>query len=190
MFDLNDESIKSEGGAAIFNGGAAGENIDCVLSEVKKDDTSGAWDFFFTDRSGASIKLREWVTDTSRQDSDKKQKSQNTRLKHILTKFLPEGAGLPAGATDSASLLALVADTLGKTKHATTPLKAKVVFKDNGYLTFTPYVPFIALASDEKSCAGLKFSASEITERPQPSNDAAVAGASTPAANTGDVAWP
>jgi hypothetical protein len=189
MFDLNDESIKSEGGSAIFNGGLAGVNIDCVLSEVKKDEASGAWDFFFTDKSGASIKLREWVTDTSRQDAEKKQKSQNTRLKHILTKFLPEGAGLPTGATDSASLLALVADTLSKTAHKTTPLKVKVVFKDNGYLTFTPYVPFMALASDEKACAGLKFSSSEITERPQPSNDAAIA--SAPAASTGgDVSWP
>jgi hypothetical protein len=187
MINLNDASINSEGGAPIFNGGDAGVRIPCVLAEIKQDEQSGGWDFTFQDATGATIRHREWVVDYERPDAADKEMKQAKRLKHILTKYLPEGAELPQ-AQNSEDLLQKCVQALGSS-FAGKQVNLKVTFKDNGYLQVAPYVPFMELGTTPENESKLRFTNIDITTRPQADAPSTVATAdvTTEAAGT---SWP
>jgi hypothetical protein len=189
MIDLNDASIQSEGkGMKIFNGGNASPGVEnCALVRVEKAEGYDAVDFFFADSTGAEIKMREWFVDYDREGADRKEISQAKRMKHILTKFLPEGTPLPQ-AQNSEDLLQKVMQALGTT-YVGVKVRLKVTYKESGYLQIPPYVPFLELMTVPANESRLSFSNIDITEKPSqdaPEDIATAAASST----TGAVTWP
>jgi len=189
MIDLNDESIAGEGNAVkIFNGGNASANVEnCELVRIEKADKYDALDFFFADSSGGEIKLREWFVDYERDGYEKKELSQAKRIKHILTKFLPEGTQLPQ-AQNSEDLLKKATAALGNT-FAGVKLRMKVTFKESGYLQIPPYVPFLESMAVPANESKLYMGNIDITEKPEASSPASIETAGA-ASGAGAVSWP
>jgi len=191
MIDLNDNSIQSEGSTTrIFNGGNASPGVEnCELVRIEKVEGYGAVDFFFADSTGAEIKMREWFVDYTREGADKKEISQAKRMKHILTKFLPEGTALPQ-AQNSEELLQKVMQALGSS-YVGVKVRLKVTYKESGYLQVPPYVPFLELMAIPEASSNLSFSNIDITERPsQDAPEDITAGAAIGNSSAGAVSWP
>jgi len=106
MLNLNDETIKSEGGSfdssKIF-GYSVVEKVDDRDTIVRTLDNvlvtgfdtgtpsvgNEFWDVKLKDEKGNEYNMREYDVDTTREYWEKKQASQLKRLKHLLSKFVP-----------------------------------------------------------------------------------------------------
>ncbi len=157
MLDLNSEEIKAEGGAKkfdstkIFGFEVVEDNEITKLAEnvlISGFETGAAqsgskfFDIKITDSKGNESNMREYEPDSTRDDYAKKCKSQQTRLKHILTKYVPEGTVLPAVATFP-ELWAAVQALLTAHQCNTKPMRLKLVYNNKGFLAVPPYVPFL-----------------------------------------------
>jgi len=159
MLNLNDDAIKSEGGSfdpsKIF-GYSVVEKVDGVDTIVRTLDNvviagfnqavsaqgSNFWDIQLKDINGNETNMREYDIDKTRDNWEKKQASQLKRLKHILSKFVPEGTALPQAATFPELWTAI--EGLMKTHQCNTkPVRLKLIYNDKGYLEVPKYVPFM-----------------------------------------------
>lgn len=161
MLDLNNDEIKEEGSSGsfdpskIFGFSVIEDNVIVKTLEgvlVSGFDTgesstgSKYFDIKLTDSNGNESNMREYEPDASRDDYARKCKSQQTRLKHILTKFVPEGTALPAAATFP-ELWDGIKNMLTVNACNTKPVRLKLVYNNKGFLTVPPYVPFMELMS-------------------------------------------
>lgn len=159
MLNLNDESIKSEGGSfdstKIF-GYSVVEKVNGKDTIVRTLDNalvvgfnqgvsangSKFWDLQMKDQNGNENNIREYDVDMSRDGWQKKQASQLKRLKHILSKFVPEGTPLPQAQTFP-ELWTAIENLLKQYQCNTKPMRLKLVYNDKGYLAVPAYVPFL-----------------------------------------------
>ena len=171
MLNLNDEAIKEDGNGKNFDpskifGFSVIENDEIVdtvdnvrITEFKidKNDKGGNYfDIVLQDENGNTTNLREYEPDATRSDFESKKKSQLTRLKHLVTKYTPEGTQLPQANTFP-ELWAGVRDLLGQNNCRSTPMRLKLVFNDKGYLTVPKYVPYLESMTVPKTESKLKL---------------------------------
>jgi len=144
MYNLQDNSIKSEGGKAIFPLGISENN---ELTSVEKGQSSNGNFFvkftFTNDATGATVSHFEWEIDAEREGQEKaakKFKSQVTRVKHIMTKFVDESQ-LPVANSFSEFADKIVATLAGKTEGK--KFRIKTTYTWNDFVGIPAYVPFI-----------------------------------------------
>jgi hypothetical protein len=181
MLNLNDDSIKSEGGSSfdpskIFGMSVVENNVitdtveNVIIGGFDKGTTSTGnayWDIQLQDSNGNTYNLREFDIDTTREGWEKKQTSQLKRLKHVLSKFVPEGTALPQAATFP-ELWEGVQKLLVGNQANTKPIRLKMIFNNKGYLSTPAYVPYMELMSVPKEQSRLKLDSSfDTLERPQ-----------------------
>lgn len=173
MLNLNDDKIKSEGGnfdsSKIFGYEVVEkvDGVDTIVKTVKNAVIAGFnqgiaangskfWDLQVKDSKGNENNIREYDIDTTRPDSAKKVESQLKRLKHILSKFVPEGTPLPQAQTFP-ELWTAIENLLRQHQANTKPFRLKLVYNDKGYLTVPKYVPFIESMSIPEEQSKLKL---------------------------------
>ena len=170
MLNLNDESIKQDGsgknfdpskifGYSVVDNDEITDTLDNVLItefKIENDQNGNHFDIVLKDVNGNTTNIREYEPDASRDDYAKKQKSQLTRLKHIVTKFTPEGTALPSANTFP-ELWAAVRDLLGANQCSTKPVRLKLIYNAKGYLTVPKYVPFMEPMTVNKVDSKLKL---------------------------------
>jgi len=157
MLDLNNAEIKAEGksgkfdpskifGYTVVEDNQIVRTLDNVLiSGFETGETNTGTKFLdikLKDTLGNEANMREYEPDSTRPDFAKKSTSQITRLKHILTKYVPEGTPLPAAA-DFPALWEGVKQMLIANQCNAKPVRLKLVYNDKGYLTVPKYVPFM-----------------------------------------------
>jgi hypothetical protein len=198
MLNLNDESIRTEGGnfdpSKIFGYDVVEkvDNVDTITSllegvvisgfgEIGTSSTgSKFWDIQLTDSKGNTYNLREFDIDQAREGWEKKQASQLKRLKHVLSKFVPEGTPLPQAADFPALWLGVQA-LLTANACNTKPVRLKLIYNNKGYLATPAYVPFMELASVPVEQSGLKLNP-DFDTLIRPQADKPAGGAAAPAA--------
>ena len=184
MLNLNDETIKSEGGSfdssKIF-GYSVVEKVDDRDTIVRTLDNvlvtgfdtgtpsvgNEFWDVKLKDEKGNEYNMREYDVDTTREYWEKKQASQLKRLKHLLSKFVPEGTDLPQAKTFP-ELWKAVQTLLMQSQCNTKPMRLKLVYNDKGYLTTPAYVPYLEPMTVAGEQSKLKLNANfDTLIRPQ-----------------------
>ena len=203
MLDLNNDEIKAEGKSGnfdpskIFGYAVVEDNTiiktleNVMVSGFDIGATDGGAKFFdikLKDSNGNETNMREYEPDAARDDFAKKSKSQMTRLKHVVTKFVPEGTALPAVATFP-ELWEAVKQLLIANQCNTKPVRVKLVYNDKGFLSIPKYVPFLESmtipAADSKLNLNPGF---DNLTRPQADKPAAaMAGAGVDADNGDDL---
>ena len=187
MLDLNEEGLKSEGGgkgfdsSKIFGFSVVEDNsivrtLENVMISGFDHGASATGSAFFDiklkDSNGNETNMREYDIDKTRGDWEKKQKSQLTRLKHIVTKFTPVGTALPAAATFP-ELWKGIEALLIVNQCNTKPMRLKLCYNDKGFLTVPKYVPFLeamtVAAGDSKLSLNPGFDALERPSADKPS---------------------
>lgn len=195
MLNLNDDSIKTEGGnfdpSKIFGYEVVEDNVitslleGVVISGFDKGTSSTGseyWDIQLTDNKGNSYNMREFDIDMTREHWEKKQASQLKRLKHVLSKFVPEGTPLPQAATFP-ELWQGVQQLLTANACNTKPIRLKLVYNNKGFLATPAYVPFMELASVPAEQSKLRLNPDfDTLIRPQADKPQAAA---APAADAG-----
>lgn len=163
-----DNNTKSESTNLSFNAGIT-ENVELesvVFASPKKD---GSGDpvlmFNFKGESGETFRHLEWPVDMSREDASKKLESMGKRVKHIVTKFIPEDKAVLTGGS-YAEFCNGVVNLIG-TKNKGVKLRIKLVYKDNGNLAFTPYTGFIERMA-ENPTTKLRIGNAEKVVKPNP----------------------
>lgn len=144
MYNLQDSTIQSEGnGKAIF---PLGISINNELTSVEKGESSNGNNylkFTFTAESGATVSHFEWEIDAQREGQEKaakKFKSQMTRIKHLMTKFV-SAEQLPVATSFGEFADKIVATLAGKTEGK--KFRIKTTYTWNDYVGIPAYVPFI-----------------------------------------------
>lgn len=184
MLNLNDTGINAEGGnfdpSKIFgfecvqDGVITGfvENVTiCGFDTGTSQNGNAYWDIMLKDSKGNESNHREYDIDQSREGWEKKQASQLKRIKHILTKFVPEGTQLPQANTFP-ELWAAVQQILISAQCNTKPMRLKMVYNNKGFLTVPAYVPFLEPMSIGTNESKLKLTDFDTTVRPQADNPA------------------
>jgi len=180
MLNLNDDSIKADGSGGnfdpskIFGYSVVQDNtiintLDNVFIsgfEIGQGTGSKFFDIKLKDSNGNETNMREYEPDPNRDDFEKKKKSQITRLKHILTKFAPEGTQLPQANTFP-DLWEAVKTMLIAQQCNTKPMRLKLIYNTKGYLTIPKYVPFIESMSVPAEETKLKLTDFDQLTRPQ-----------------------
>ena len=197
MIDLNNDEIKAEGksgnfdpskifGYSVVEDNTIIKTLDNVMvSGFEIAATDGGAKFFdikLKDSNGNETNMREYEPDSTRDDFAKKSKSQMTRLKHVVTKFVPEGTVLPAVATFP-ELWEAVKQLLITNQCNTKPVRVKLVYNDKGFLSIPKYVPFLESmtipAADSKLNLNPGFDNLSRPQADKPEAAMAGAGAST-----------
>lgn len=167
-YGFNTET-KSESTNKSFNPGIhSGVELESVEFKSPKKDGSGdpSLMFNFKGANGETFRHIEWAVGEQATDVEKSQQSLAKRVKHIITKFIPEEQAVLSGnsyAEFAKGVINLIGDNNKGKKVA-----IKLVYNDKGNLVFTKYVGFIALDAKD-----LRIGDKErITKTPiAPSND-------------------
>jgi len=175
-YGFNTET-KSESTNKQFNPGIhSGVELESVEFKSPKKDGSGdpSLMFNFKGANGETFRHIEWAVGEQATDVEKSQQSLAKRVKHIITKFIPEEQAVLAGnsyAEFAQGVINLIGDNNKGKKVA-----IKLVYNDKGNLIFTKYVGFIALDAKD-----LRIGDKErITKTPiAPSNDDELMGAAS-----------
>jgi len=202
MLDLNSAEIQSEGRTSSFDsskifGYEVVEKVDGQDTITKTLDNvvvsgfnqavsangSKFWDLQLKDTKGNETNMREYDIDQTREGWEKKQKSQITRLKHIVSKFAPEGTALPSAATFP-ELWTAIENLMKANQCNTKPLRLKLTYNRGGYLAVPAYVPFMELMTVPAADTKLRLSDFDTLVRPQKDNPANVMASSGGAATT------
>jgi hypothetical protein len=175
-YNFNTET-KSESTNKSFNPGIhSGVELESVEFKSPKKDGSGdpSLMFNFKGANGETFRHIEWAVGEQATDVEKSQQSLAKRVKHIITKFIPEEQAVLSGnsyAEFAKGVINLIGDNNKGKKVA-----IKLVYNDKGNLVFTKYVGFIALDAKD-----LRIGDKErITKTPiAPSNDDELMGAAS-----------
>jgi hypothetical protein len=160
MFNLQDTSLKSEGSTAVFPLGISENNeLTSVEKGVSKNEAESIYlKFTFTHADGSKIYRMEFdpgiqagVAPTEEQK--KKVVNINTRVKHILSKFV-EPSQFPVADTFEQFVDQTIAVLNGKT--AGVKLRIKTTYTWNDYVGIPNYVPFVELQSEQPTKMRIK----------------------------------
>ncbi len=116
-----------------------------------KKDGSGdcALLFNFIGPKGEQFRHVEFPIDETKENAASKAQSMAKRIKHILSKFVPEEKIIITGENFEQFCKAVIG-ILGN-NYKTIPVRIKLVYNDSGKLSFTRYTPFIERMDAEKS---------------------------------------
>jgi len=167
-----DQKTQSEGTSAkVF---ALGISEGAEMTNVSVETASNGNSFLkfsFTDKDGANLSHLEWPIDTANEGWEKKMTSQMKRVKHIMTKFLPEDK-VTINAQDFNGFCNQVIALLGNS-YVGKKLRVKTVYSYNNYVSIPKYVPFIEVmdevASDKSRLNITSFDKMEKDEADNPS---------------------
>jgi hypothetical protein len=117
------------------------ENVRIVKVVKEKKKENVVLSFYFADKYNSEFTHSEFQPDPTKENFEKKLGNLSKRVKHIVSKFVPEDKQVLKAATwdefcDSVS--ALFDDS---TKDAR--VRIKLVLNDAGFTSFTPYTGFI-----------------------------------------------
>lgn len=141
-----DQETQSESTSKYFNAGIhSGVELESIeFKSPKKDGTGDSVLMFnFKGANGETFRHIEWAVGEQAQDVEKSQLALAKRVKHIITKFIPEEKAVLSGSTYeefAKGVIALVGDDYKGKKVA-----IKLVYNDKGNLIFTKYLGFISL---------------------------------------------
>ena len=155
MYNVN-ESIDSESGGTSFLDVGIHEDVELVGIEYKTSSEGNDFMVFTFEKDGKQVTLTEWTpkdVDTERLES--KTKNQIKRVKHIVTKFIPEDQYV-FNATDFKSFCENTIKLLG-TSYVGKKVRIKVIYSWNNYTTLPPYTPFIEQMSVAKANTKLEL---------------------------------
>ena len=146
MFNLQDATIKSEGGSAIFPLGISENNeLTAIEKGVANNDKASVYiKFTFTHADGSKVYRTEFDP-TGDPNVEKKAKSIMTRMKHIISKFVDESQ-FPVANTFEELVDKTIALLNGKT--AGVKLRVKTTYTWNDYVGIPNYVPFLEVQTD------------------------------------------
>lgn len=182
MYNLQDNSIKEEGGKAVFPLGISENNELTSVEKGTADNGNVYLKFTFTHTpDGSTTSLFEWPVDSTKDNAEKKFKSQVTRVKHIMTKFVSEDQ-LPVASSFEEFVDKVVATLAGKTQGKALRMKTVVLWND--YTGIPPYVPFVEDQTVTKDASKLKITSFDKMERSnQDTTDDVTAQLSAPVAS-------
>ena len=147
-----------------FTGGLHGNvTLESVVFETPRKDGTGdkVLMFNFKGQGGETFRHLEWPVDESRaQDPAKAYENQGKRIKHILSKFIPEESIVIEGVNSYEEFANKVISLLGAA-NVGLPVAIKLVYNQKGNLEFTKYLGFIAHKVDE-----LRIGNNEIVVKP------------------------
>lgn len=132
-----------------FQGGIHGNvALESVTFESPKKDGSGdpVLIFTFKGKNGETFRHIEWAVDPSRAaDPVKAFENQGKRVKHILSKFIPEDEVVISGVSSYAEFAAKVIELLGTANEGKKVAIKLVYMRDSAKanLVFTKYLGFI-----------------------------------------------
>ena len=155
MYNVN-ESIDSESGGTNFLDVGIHEDVELVGIEYKTSSEGNDFMVFTFEKDGKQVTLTEWTpkdADTDKLES--KTKNQIKRVKHIITKFIPEDKYV-FNATDFKSFCENTIKLLG-TSYVGKKVRIKVIYSWNNYTTLPPYTPFIEQMSVNKASSKLEI---------------------------------
>ena len=143
MYNVN-KNIDSEGRSANFIDVGIHDNVELKGVEYKVSPEAGNefMVFHFVDESGKTLSHTEWKPKD--QDPDKlinKTNNQIKRVKHIITKFIPDDIYI-FEVSDFKSFCTKTIQLLGNA-YIGKKVRIKVVYSFNNFTSLPNYVPFI-----------------------------------------------
>jgi len=156
---LVDEKINENASSFNFMDVGIHENVELV--EVKVETSPNGNNFMaFTFRSGDGKELTktEWQPINDKETLAKKAKNQATRIKHIMTKYLPEEQTKIEYDTDNWSKYASTVKAKLDPVMKGVKVRIKAVYDNNDYVSLPNYLPFIErMDADEKKLSILSI---------------------------------
>lgn len=148
-YGFNQETVAESTNSKQFSAGiTSGVTLEAITFESPKKDGTGDKVLIFTFRGpeGEMFRHIEWDI----QDGDeKKLENMAKRIKHILTKFIPEEQAVLKGNTYEEFAYGVIA-LLGK-NNVGKSVSIKLVYNDKNNLQFTKYLGFIAKEAKDLS---------------------------------------
>lgn len=141
MYNVN-KNINSEGSKLNYLDVGIHENVELTNVEYKQSDEGNEFMVFTFEKEGKNVSLTEW---RPKDDDPKKLADKTTnqikRVKHIVTKFVPEEQ-YEFNANSFKDFCEKTISILGD-KYKGKKVRIKVVYNYNNYTTLPNYVPFI-----------------------------------------------
>jgi len=149
MYDVN-TSIDSEGSGANFLDVGIHDDVELIKVEFKTSSEGSEFMVFQFEKDGKKLSHTEWKPrDEDDERLENKTKNQIKRVKHIVTKFIPEDKYV-FSVTDFKSFCENTINLLGET-YKGKKVRIKVIYSFNNYTSLPRYVPFIELMSVDKT---------------------------------------
>jgi len=159
-----DQNTVAEQANKQFQGGIhGGVSLESVVFEIPRKDGTGdkVLMFNFKGKNGETFRHLEWAVDEAKaQDPQKAYENQGKRIKHILSKFIPEETVVIEGVSSYAEFAAKVIELLG-TANVGKTVAIKLVYNAKGNVEFTKYLGFIG-----NSPADLQIGNKEVVVKP------------------------
>ena len=141
MYNVN-QTIDSEARASNFLDVGIHEDVTLNSAEYKVSDAGNEFLVFHFERDGKKIDHTEWKpNDADPQKLENKELNQIKRVKHIVTKFIPEDQYV-FQASDFKSFCENTVKLLGNA-YVGKLVRLKVIYNFNNYTSLPNYVPFI-----------------------------------------------
>ena len=173
MYQIN-QTVQSEGmSTKIFPLGLT-ENVE--MTDVAMDVATNGNSYLkyvFTSEDGSIVSHFEWPIDQNSEGWEKRLQSQMKRVKHILTKFLPE-EDVEITADSFENFGKQVIAKLGNS-YVGKKLRVKTVYSYNNYISVPKYVPFMEVIDDvDMSKSRLNVTSFDKMEKDEADNPAAL----------------
>ena len=193
-----DEKIESEDRKFNFIDFGIHENV--TLTEIKIEKSPTGKDFLaltFTSEDGKQLTKTEWQpTIKDDQGHDillSKIKNQAIRVKHIMTKYMPEEDTKVEYNYDQWIKYASAVKAKLDPVKGTSKMRIKATYDTKGYVTLPNYVPFIESMAIPTADSELEILSNDKRERPQSNGDVEVKTSNpfdTPVVESSTVAQP
>ena len=170
MYQMNQE-VQSEGmSTKLFELGISENNEMTNVSMETASNGNKFLKFSFVSADGGNLSHLEWPIDSAVEGWEKKLTSQMKRVKHIMTKFLPEDKCMIT-ANDFDGFCNQVIALLGNS-YVGKKLRVKTVYSYNNYISIPKYVPFLEDMNVEKT--KLNISSFDKMEKDEADNPSAL----------------
>ena len=137
-----DTTINSETGGTNFLDVGIHENVELTNVEYKVSQEGNEFMVFTFSKDDKILSHTEWKPrDEDPEKLENKTKNQIKRVKHIVTKYIPEEMYV-FNATDFKSFCENTINLLGK-NYQGKKVRIKVIYAYNNYTSLPNYVPFI-----------------------------------------------
>ena len=155
MYNVN-EKIDSESSGANFLDVGIHEDVELINIEYKTSSEGNDFMVFTFEKEGKKVTLTEWTPkDEDAERLESKTTNQIKRVKHIVTKFIPEGQYV-FNATDFKSFCENTIKLLGN-HYVGKKVRVKVIYSWNNYTSLPPYTPFIEQMAINKADSKLEI---------------------------------
>ena len=141
MYNVN-QNIDSESSGTSFLDVGIHEDTELINVEYKTSSEGNEFMVFTFEKDNKKVTLTEWKPkDSDTERLEIKTTNQIKRVKHIVTKFIPEDQYV-FEATDFKSFCENTIKLLGK-NYVSKKVRIKVIYSWNNYTSLPPYTPFI-----------------------------------------------